>query len=452
MAKKRANGEGNIRKRKDGRWEGRYTAGHDPETGKAIYKNVLGRTQAEAKSKLKAAIEETKSLDVTKTGKYTVGAWMDEWFENYAKIKVRPSSHQTYRGYIDNHIKPNIGKVPLEKLTSLELQKFYKKLLTSGRIDRVESKHQAKGLSPKTVRNIHQIIASAMKLAKEQKIIAADPTEGCALPKPEHREMKTLPVEQLTSFLREAKDSGVFEMYYVELATGLRRGELLGLKWEDLDFEHENLRIKRQIARINGEIVEAPLKTKNAYRTLPLAEDTIAVLKQQKKKVGSSHWVFPSPTGGLISPDSVIHMLHRVLKRAGLPRVRFHDLRHPYVKHTTKIFSLRLMDFQAQAYPDARRKTRGACQLHRGGQSQSPVRPLCNRKQFSYLPPQSKMSWILYAISMRLSGYTSTRSISISASSVVSVSASKSALDASLRLSCRACSSCFCFACANTAA
>ncbi len=156
MAKKRANGEGNIRKRKDGRWEGRYTAGHDPETGKAIYKNVLGRTQAEAKTKLKAAIEEAKSLDVTKAGKYTVGAWMDEWFENYAKVKVRPSSHQTYRGYIDNHIKPNIGKIQLEKLTSLELQKLYKKLLISGRIDRIESKHQAKGLSPKTVRNIHQ--------------------------------------------------------------------------------------------------------------------------------------------------------------------------------------------------------------------------------------------------------------------------------------------------------
>ena len=95
MAKKRANGEGNIRKRKDGRWEGRYTAGHDPETGKPIYKNVLGRAQAEIKAKLKAAIEETKNLDVTKAGKYTVGAWMDEWFENYAKVKVRPSSHQT---------------------------------------------------------------------------------------------------------------------------------------------------------------------------------------------------------------------------------------------------------------------------------------------------------------------------------------------------------------------
>ena len=180
------------------------------------------------------------------------------------------------------------------------------------------------------MRNIHQIIASAMKLAKEQKIIVSDPTEGCALPKLEHKEMKTLPIEQLTSFLREARDSGVFELYYVEVATGLRRGELLGLKWEDINFEHGNLRVKRQIARINGEVMEAPLKTKNAYRTLPLADDTIQVLNQQRKKTGSSPWVFPSPTGGPISPDSVLHMLHRVLKRAGLPKVRFHDLRHTF--------------------------------------------------------------------------------------------------------------------------
>ena len=135
--------------------------------------------------------------------------------------------------------------------------------------------------------NLHQIIASAMKLAREQKLIFTDPTDGCALPKVEHREMKTLPVEQLASFLREARDSGVFELYYVELSTGLRRGELLGLKWEDLDLERGNLRIRRQISRINGEVVEAPLKTKNAYRTLPLAKDTVYILNQQKKKVGS---------------------------------------------------------------------------------------------------------------------------------------------------------------------
>ena len=94
MAKRRANGEGNLRKRKDGRWVGRYTAGQDPETGKAIYKNVLGKTQAEAKTKLKQAIEGAKGLDLAKAGTYTVGQWMDVWFEHYVKVKVRPSSHQ----------------------------------------------------------------------------------------------------------------------------------------------------------------------------------------------------------------------------------------------------------------------------------------------------------------------------------------------------------------------
>ena len=330
MAKKRANGEGSIRKRKDGRWEGRYTAGHDPATGKTIYKNVLGKTQTEVKEKLKRAIEDSAKLDMSKVGQYTVGQWMDVWFENYAKIKVRPSSHQTYRGYIENHIKPNIGSIPLNKLTSLELQKLYKKLLGNGRVERIESKKQPKGLSAKTVRNINQIICSALNLAIEQRLILTNPADACALPKLEHREMKTLPVEQLTSFLREAKESGVFEMYYIELATGLRRGELLGLKWSDIDLEHGSLRVQRQIARIDGEIVEAPLKTKNAYRTLPLSADAIDVLKTQEKKCGNSQYVFPSPTGGPISPDSVLHMLHRVLKRAGLPKVRFHDLRHTF--------------------------------------------------------------------------------------------------------------------------
>ena len=330
MAKKRANGEGSIRKRKDGRWEGRYTAGHDPETGKAIYKNVLGRSQAEVKEKLKQAIGEIQALDVTKAGKYTVGEWMEVWFQDYAKIKVRPSSHQTYQGYIHNHIRPNIGDIPLEKLTSLDLQKFYKKLLTTGRVDRLEAKRQPKGLSAKTVRNIHQILSSALKLAQEQRLILTNPAEGCALPRVEHQEMKTLTTVQLASFFREARESGVFELYYLELATGLRRGELLGLKWEDVDLERGDLRVRRQVSRINGKVVEAPLKTKNAYRTLPLAEDTVSVLREQRRKVGNSPWVFPSPNGGRISPDSVLHMLHRVLERAGLPKVRFHDLRHTF--------------------------------------------------------------------------------------------------------------------------
>ena len=375
MAKRRANGEGNIRKRKDGRWEGRYTAGRDPETGKAIYKNVLAKTQKECKEKLAQAIKKCEQVDTVKAEQYTVGQWMDIWFENWAKVKVRPSSHQTYCGYIENHIKPRIGNVPLAKLTTLDLQKLYKDLLNGGRVERTEAKHQPKGLRAKTVRNINQVISSAMDFAKEQRLILSNPTDGCALPKPAHKEMKTLSADQLAAFLREAKESGVFELYYIELATGLRRGELLGLKWADIDFNQGVLHIRRQIARINGEVVEAPLKTENSYRTLPIGADAVGILLEQRKKTHSDY-VFPSPTGDPISPDSVLHMLHRVLKRAGLPKVRFHDLRHPYVKHTTKIFILRLKVLQAQRDPDRRRKTCGAFRLHRKGLKAKLIEPI----------------------------------------------------------------------------
>ena len=121
----------------------------------------------------------------------------------------------------------------------------------------------------------------------------------------------------------------MFELYYLELATGLRRGELLGLHWEDIDLEQQTITVRRQVVRINGQVVKAPLKTKNSYRTLSIGADAVEILRQQKGKVGGTY-VFPSPTGGPISPDSVLHMLHRVLNRAGLPKVRFHDLRHTF--------------------------------------------------------------------------------------------------------------------------
>jgi integrase len=206
-------------------------------------------------------------MDIVKARQYTVGQWMDVWYENYAKIKVRPSLHKTYKGYIENHIKPSIGKIPLSKLTTLEVQALYRKLLTSGRVEGTESKQQPKGLSGKTVRNINQVISSAMELAKSQKLISSNPTDGCALPKVEHQEMKTLTADQLAAFFHEAKNSGVFEMYYLELATGLRHGELLSLKLDDINLDAGVIHVKRQVARINGEVVEAPLKTKNSYRT-----------------------------------------------------------------------------------------------------------------------------------------------------------------------------------------
>ena len=175
-----------------------------------------------------------------------------------------------------------------EQFTSYEAQV----LLDGGRVDRIEAKKKPKGLAPKTVRNIHQMIGSAYNLAMEQKLVSKNPTQGCALPKVEHKEMKTLTADQLGAFFWEARDSGVYELYYLDLATGLRRGELLGLKWTDVDFEYGAVRVQQAISRQNGKVVEAPLKTKNAYRTLPLSADAIDVLKMQKCKIGNSEWGF----------------------------------------------------------------------------------------------------------------------------------------------------------------
>lgn len=332
-----------------------------------------------------------------------------------------------------------------------DLQQFYGRLKKNGR-KRLTEQYGA-GLSDRMVRMCHAVCRSALERAVRDDLLRTNPAIGCKLPPKKAREMQVLDREELQKFLIQAQADGYYELFLLDLCTGLRRGELIALQWEDLNFETGVLTVNKQAYSVNGELQIIPPKTKASVRKLVLPPAVVAVLREYKEAV-DSRWMFPSPVKEdcPITPGVVRRRLQFILEHAGCKHVRFHDLRHPYVKHTTKIFSLRLMDFQAQAYPDARRKTRGACQLLRVGQSRSPVRPLCNRKRFSCLPPQSKMSWILYAISMRLSGYTSTRSISNSASSVVSVSASKIALDASLRLSCRACSSCFFFACANTAA
>ena len=453
MAKKRANGEGNIRKRKDGRWEGRYTAGYDEKTGKRLIKNVLSKTQAEVKEKLAKAVAEAESVDVRRADEYTLGTWLQTWYELYAKPHLRFSTAEYYRRGIELHIVPRLGDIPLKKLTGRDLQWLYKDLQEHGRL-REAQKGKQPGLSDSTIRGIHTMLHNALDRAVKERLIVRNPADDCIPPKIPKHEMKILPPEQIKSYLTAAEQRGVLPMFYLELISGLRKGELVALQWSDLDIENKTISVSKQAGRNNaGEPDITRPKTENSIRKISIPQDAVDLLVTEHQKHPGSPWMFPSPkTGEMYHPDSVVNIHKKILKDAGLEHLRFHDLRHPYVKHTTKIFSLRLMDFQAQAYPDARRKTRGACQLLRVGQSRSPVRPLCNRKRFSCLPPQSKMSWILYAISMRLSGYTSTRSISSSASSVVSVSASKIALDASLRLSCRACSSCFFFACANTAA
>ena len=159
MAKRRANGEGSLRKRKDGRWEGRYTAGTDPVTGKAIIKNVLGKTQAEVKEKLKKAIAESGELDIKRSGMYTVGEWMDLWYEVYAKPRIRESTAVYYKMFIDTHIRPKLGDIKLNQLQTMDIQRLYNELRENGRI-RKEIKDKQPGLSVSYIRGMHNMLKS----------------------------------------------------------------------------------------------------------------------------------------------------------------------------------------------------------------------------------------------------------------------------------------------------
>ena len=452
MGKRRPSGDGMVRKRDDGRWEGRIVVGHKAN-GDPIFRHVYAKTQKALTEKLHQSIECYQDVELTEDSRMTLSEWLDRWLAEYKDGTIRPGTLEGYRNYIENYIKPQLGGKQVSLITPQDVQRMYRRLKSGGRVR--EDVDGSKRLSDSTVRHIHTMLHGAMKAAVQAHIIPKNPTENATVPKSNYKPMQVLNEQELDTFLQAVQKDDIWrDFFYTELMTGLRRGEICALMWRDFDAKAGTLGISRTLhSKGQGIYALGDTKTSQGNRTIILPE-SVAALLRARKKASISQWIFPQPTSPELpmNPGTAYRRLKTLLEEAGLPSIRFHDLRHPYVKHTTKIFSLRLMDFQAQAYPDARRKTRGACQLLRVGQSRSPVRPLYNRKRFSCLPPQSKMSWILYAISMRLSGYTSTRSISISASSVVSASASKIALDASFRLSCRACSSCFCFACANTAA
>ena len=338
MAKRRANGEGSIRKRKDGRWEGRYTAGRDPVTEKPICKNVLGKTQAEVKEKLKKAIADSKQLDMSRSRSYTVEGWIRLWYEVYVEPRLREKTKEYYLNYIDNHIVPRIGKISLGKLTTIQIQKFYNDLQKNGRVQRyahIELKN--KGLSTRVVRGIHTLLNNCLEQAVAERLILANPAKGCKLPKLEKKEMKILPQEKIGPYLMEADKRGLLAAYYLELTTGLRRGELLALLWSDLDVENRTISVTKQVNRVKGELVVSQPKTQNSVRTLAIPQQAVDLLVEEHKKHPSNPYMFPSPkTGTMFDPDSFRHTHDKILKAIGADHIRFHDLRHTFATLSLK--------------------------------------------------------------------------------------------------------------------
>ena len=329
MAGKRKRGEGSIHLRKDGRWEGRYVVGHD-DKGYPKTKNVLAKTKTACVEKLKQLREQYANPQPDKaTPSMTFGGWLEYWYENHAKPRLRPTTQQRYEELMSQHIVPMLGDIPLTKLTQSDLRQFYSKLKESGRKRGVEL--YGPGLSDRTIRNCHALCRTALERAVAEGLIPKNPAVGCKLPPSHPKEMRVLNAEEMQRLLIQAKEEGYYELFLLELATGLRRGELLALQWEDLNFQTGELRIQRQVYRAKGQLMVSQPKTRTSDRIIILPPPILGVLKEYRESV-QSRWIFPSPVkeDSPLDPASVRKRLHAILERAECDPVRFHDLRHTF--------------------------------------------------------------------------------------------------------------------------
>ena len=333
MARKRKAGDGTVRQRKDGRWEGRIVIGYD-DNGYPKTKNVLAKTKKECLEKLQKLKEECGGLKPEKVrSEMPFGDWLTYWYENHSKPKIRPTTQETYESRIRLHIIPEIGDIPLNKLTQNDLQQFYGRLKNSGR-KRFTDKY-GEGLSDRMVRMCHATCRSALEKAVQDGLIRVNPAIGCKLPPKKAREMQVLTREELQRFLIQAKFEGYYEVFLLDLATGLRRGEICGLMWRDFDENAGTLKILRSVnVPKRGEMEIGETKTERGRRTIRLPPSTVQRLKERKKHA-VSQWIFPEPLAPEkpVRPSAAYYWMKVLLKEAGLPHIRFHDLRHTFATH-----------------------------------------------------------------------------------------------------------------------
>ena len=329
MARKRKNGQGTVRLRKDGRWEGRQIVVYD-ENGKAKTKSVLAKTKAECLEKLKQlqnSCGTAKPLKIKPDMRF--GDWIGYWYETHCRPTIRPTTQKSYEEWIYVHAIPGLGHIPLNKLTQADFQKFLNEMKSNGR--KIHRDTKGPGMSERSVRSCYHVIRMSLERAIKDGLIKKNPILGCKLPPPEQKEMKVLSREEIQRFLLQAKAEGMYELFLLELTTGLRRGELLALRWDDLNIRTGELHINKQVYPVGGKLITSEPKTKAANRTIILPPAMVEVLLEYRKGVFSD-LMFPSriKPDQPIDPGYVRKRLQVILERSGCKRIRFHDLRHTF--------------------------------------------------------------------------------------------------------------------------
>lgn len=321
--RKKANGEGSIRKRPDGVWEGRFYV-----DGKR--KSVYGSTKTEARKLLTRAMNDVDNDTYVDETNMTVAQWMDTWLNDY--VQVRPSTRKRYELDIRLHINPVLGKIKLKELTAMQVQRLYS--------SRKET------MSPKSIHNLHGVLHNALKAAVDMDLLRQNVTDKCRLPKVMQPEMYPLVDDDTVAFLKAIEGEEFRDLFMFDMFTGLRECEVVGLTWDCVDFSRNTIRVYRQLintstSKNRGQYAFSPLKNGKSRVIEPAAQimDLLRKVKEDQdenaRRLKSAYenkdnLVFTYPNGHHISNHTVYNHFKRIVREIGRPQVRFHDLRHTF--------------------------------------------------------------------------------------------------------------------------
>ena len=360
-SKRGPQGDGALRKKIVSRngvayeyWEARVTVGYDPMTGRQKQRSFLGKTQKEALQKKQAVLVALNNHEYLEPTKLTVGEWLKFWEQEYL-VGVKPFTKLNYTQHIRNHIIPALGNRRLQQLSGPDIQRFYNELLREGGKKRIHDDegrilkkngkpvYESTPLSAKTVKNIHGVLHKALEKAVKLGYIRMNPADSCELSRVEKKEIRPLEDRDISRFMEAVKNHPFRALFLTTLFTGMRRGEVCGLRWDCVDLDNRTITIKNQLQNIPGQPGAYRLvPTKNGKsRTLKASRFVVDLLRQQKaeqeemKRMVGELWhdegyVFCNAVGEHLSPSTVYHNFKRIASDIGIPDARLHDLRHSY--------------------------------------------------------------------------------------------------------------------------
>ncbi|MCL2046126.1 MAG: site-specific integrase [Oscillospiraceae bacterium] len=326
-------GSGTIRQRSDGRWEARVTTHYDSGTGKQMRRSVYGDTQADVRQKLTALTKDVDDGTYIEPSKLTVEQWLDIWVATYLGA-IKPNTADKYASICKTHLKPSLGSSPLKSLSAHTIQSLYNELQKGDGIK--------KGLSPKTVKNIHGVLHKSFQQAVKLDYIRVNPCAAVELPRIVRKEIAPLNEDQMAAFLDAIQGHRWEMLYTVALFTGLRQGELLGLDWQSVDFERGTIHVSKQLQRNRSTGIYELVATKNNKgRIITPAPSILQILKDQRRNQlqwkfrageawNDTQLVFTDELGNHLSAQTVYLHCKKIAAGIGLPNFRFHDLRHSY--------------------------------------------------------------------------------------------------------------------------